>query len=107
MAQLDGVVDGLVAVAGRDDRAAKGCQGANARQQADGGAAHQIPAPPRAVQRRRAGHGVSQNAVSVVQVVRAVDLGQVPGIAVQPRRRQGAALVAGHVQRVAGNGEGF
>ena len=107
MAQLDGVVDGLVAVAGRDDRTAKGCQGANARQQADGGAAHQIPAPPRAVQRRRAGHGVSQNAVSVVQVVRTVDLGQLPGIAVQPWRRPHLPLMPRHMQRIAGSGECF
>ena len=79
----------------------------DARQQADGGPADEVPAPPRAVQRRRAGHGVGQNAVRVVQVVRAVDLGQVPGIAAQPRCGRHPPLMPGHVQRVTRRGEGF
>ena len=105
--QLNRVVDGLVAVARRNDRAAERCQCADARQQADGGPADEVPAPPRAVQRRRAGHGVGQNAVRVVQVVRAVDLGQVPGIAAQPRCGRHPPLMPGHVQRVTRRGEGF
>ena len=56
--QLDGMVHGLVAVAGRDDLAAEGSQRADARQQAHGAAAHQIPAPAGTVQRGCAGHGV-------------------------------------------------
>ena len=105
--QLNRVVDGLVAVARRNDRAAERCQCADARQQADGGPADEVPAPPRAVQRRRAGHGVGQNAVRVVQVVRTVDLGQVPGIAAQPRCGRHPPLMPGHVQRVTRRGEGF
>ena len=39
--------------------------------------------------------------------VRAVDLGQVPGIAAQPRCGRHPPLMPGHVQRVTRRGEGF
>ena len=105
--QLKGVIDGLVAVARHDDLTAEGCQRADARQQADRAAPHQIPAAAAAVQDGGALHGGGQNAVRIVQVVRTVNFGHIPRSAAKPRCGQGAALVAGHVQRVAGSGESF
>ena len=106
-AQLDGMVDRFVAVAGADHPAAEGGGGAHGGQDAAGAAPHQIPAAPGPPQRGGAGHGRRQDAPGVVEVVGAGDLGGVPGIAAKPRRRGHPAFVARHVQRVAAAGAAF
>ncbi len=106
-AQLEGVVDGLVAVAGHQDLAAEGGGGADARQQPHGGAAHQVPAPGGAVEGGGAAHGVGQDTVGVVEVVGALDLGEVEGVTSQPRRRSRPPLVPRHVQGIPRRGQRF
>ena len=102
--QLDGVEHRFVAVAGGDDGAARGGQRPDARQQPHGGPVDQVKGPGRAPQPGGALHGLGQDARGAVQVVGAVDLGQVP---VMGQAGGGAdpALVAGHVQRGAGGGK--
>ena len=107
VAQFQRMVDGFMAVAGHKHLAAERGQRPDARQQPHGTAAHKVPAAGRAVEGRRARHRFGQDAAGVVQVVGAVDLGQVEGIAGKTGRRRHPAFVPRHVQRVPRPGQPF
>ena len=98
-AELDCMVDGFVAVAGADHRAARRRERPHRRQQAARAAVDKVPGPGSPAERRRPGHGLRQDAAGVMQVVGRRGLGRVPGIG-QARDRPRLPLMPRHVQRI-------
>ena len=94
---IEGVVKRLVAVARREDRVSPAGAGCHGRQHAAGASVHKEPGVRRAVQRGGAIHGAAQDAVRVVQVVKALDLRDVEAIRVFHLKQSGVPLVAGHM----------
>ena len=94
-----GVVDGDVAVPPDDDGAPRLHAGAHRRQNAAGAAVDQKEGPPAAPQGGGTIHGIAQDAPGVVEIVKAVDLRDVPGGAqiLEVGRQSDVALVARHV----------
>ena len=99
-AQLDGVIDRLVAVAGHQDLVAPAGGGPDGGQQAAGAAVDLKIAPPAAPEGGGAVHGLGQDPAGVVEVVKVRQLGDVQ---IGPETGQiggqgGVFLVARHVQ---------
>ena len=97
--QLQRVEYGFMAVSGTEDFAPAAGQSPDPRQQAAGAPAYQIPGPVRPVQGGRPFHGLLQDPVRIMQVVRAGHLGHIPVIR-QSGSRLHAPLMAGHVQGI-------
>ncbi len=99
IAQLNGMINGFMAVAGYDHLTAPGRCRPHRRQISAGAAAHQIPGPVCSAQRRRALHGLPQDSLGIVKIIGSCDLRDIPRHR-QIRYRREISLMPRHMKRI-------